>query len=65
MAGRSPSDPTIVSTYPWATAARATTRTCHSPQGNGQDPGNLLGAMLRIDPDGADSANGQYGVPAE
>jgi glucose/arabinose dehydrogenase len=37
----------------------------HSPQGNGQDPGNLLGAILRIDPDGADSANGQYGVPAE
>jgi glucose/arabinose dehydrogenase len=37
----------------------------HSPQGNGQDPGNLLGAILRIDPDGADSANGQYGIPAE
>jgi glucose/arabinose dehydrogenase len=37
----------------------------HSPQGNGQDPGNPLGAILRIDPDGADSANGQYGVPAE
>ena len=37
----------------------------HSPQGNGQDPGNLLGAILRLDPDGADSANGQYGVPAE
>jgi glucose/arabinose dehydrogenase len=37
----------------------------HSPQGNGQDPGNLLGAILRVDPDGADSANGQYGVPAE
>jgi glucose/arabinose dehydrogenase len=37
----------------------------HSPQGNGQDPGNLLGAILRIDPDGADSVNGQYGVPAE
>jgi glucose/arabinose dehydrogenase len=37
----------------------------HSPQGNGQDPGNLLGTILRIDPDGADSANGQYGVPAE
>ena len=37
----------------------------HSPQGNGQDPGNLLGTILRIDPDGADSANGQYGVPPE
>jgi glucose/arabinose dehydrogenase len=37
----------------------------HSPQGNGQDPGNILGTILRIDPDGADSANGQYGVPAE
>jgi glucose/arabinose dehydrogenase len=37
----------------------------HSPQGNGQDPGNPLGAILRIDPDGADSANGQYGIPAE
>ena len=35
----------------------------HSPQGNGQDVGNLLGSILRIDPDGADSANGQYGVP--
>ena len=37
----------------------------HSPQGNGQDPGNPLGAILRIDPDGADSVNGQYGIPAE
>jgi glucose/arabinose dehydrogenase len=37
----------------------------HSPQGNGQDLGNPLGAILRIDPDGTNSANGQYGIPAE
>ena len=40
MAGRSPSDPTIGSTYPWATAARATTRD-RPPAGNGQDPAPL------------------------
>jgi len=35
----------------------------HSPQGNGQDPSNVLGSILRIDPTGANSANGQYGIP--
>jgi glucose/arabinose dehydrogenase len=37
----------------------------HVPGGNGQDPGNVLGTILRIDPDGSDAANGQYGVPAD
>jgi glucose/arabinose dehydrogenase len=37
----------------------------HSPQGNGQDPGNPLGTILRIDPGGANSANGQYGIPMD
>ncbi len=37
----------------------------HSPQGNGQDPSNVLGTILRIDPTGANSRNGQYGVPAD
>ena len=38
----------------------------HAPGGNGQDlsEGNLLGKILRIDPTGDSSANGQYGVPA-
>jgi glucose/arabinose dehydrogenase len=35
----------------------------HVPGGNGQDSGNVLGTILRIDPAGDDSANGQYGVP--
>jgi glucose/arabinose dehydrogenase len=33
--------------------------------GNGQNPENPLGAFLRIDPLGSDSANGQYGVPQD
>lgn len=37
----------------------------HVPGGNGQDPTNVLGTILRIDPLGNDSANGQYGVPAD
>ena len=37
----------------------------HGTTGNGQDPGNVLGAILRIDPDGSNSANGQYGVPGD
>jgi glucose/arabinose dehydrogenase len=37
----------------------------HVPGGNGQDPGNILGTILRIDVDGRDSANGQYGIPAD
>ena len=37
----------------------------HSPQGNGQDPSNILGTILRIDPAGSNSANGSYGIPAD
>jgi glucose/arabinose dehydrogenase len=46
----------------------------HSPQGNAQDTGNLLGKILRIDPlppgltsgaVGPASGNGQYRVPAD
>lgn len=37
----------------------------HSPGGNGQDTTNLLGAVIRIDVDGSNSANGQYGVPSD
>ncbi len=32
--------------------------------GNAQDRTNPLGSILRIDPAGADSANGAYGIPA-
>jgi hypothetical protein len=35
----------------------------HSPQGNGQDTTNPLGDILRLDPQGSNSANGQYGIP--
>ena len=39
----------------------------HADGGNGQDlsPGNVLGKILRIDPTGSNSANGQYGIPAD
>ena len=37
----------------------------HGTIGNGQDLGNVLGSILRIDPGGSNSANGQYGVPAD
>lgn len=37
----------------------------HVEGGNGQDPGNILGSILRIDPQGTDSANGQYGIPGD
>jgi glucose/arabinose dehydrogenase len=37
----------------------------HAAGGNGQDPSNVLGAILRIDVDGSDSANGQYGIPTD
>jgi len=37
----------------------------HGTSGNAQDPSNVLGSILRIDPDGSNSANGQYGVPAD
>ena len=35
----------------------------HGTTGNGQDLSNPLGTILRIDPNGNSSANGQYGVP--
>ncbi len=37
----------------------------HVPGGNAQSlaPGNVLGKILRLDPRGHDSANGQYGIP--
>jgi len=37
----------------------------HGTSGNGQNPGNVLGSILRIDPNGHNSANGQYGIPAD
>ena len=37
--------------------------TGHGDNGNGQDAGNVLGAILRIDPLSSGSANGQYGIP--
>ena len=41
--------------------------TGHAVGGNGQDlsPGNVLGKILRIDPTGAGSANGNYGIPGD
>ena len=35
----------------------------HGALGNGQNPANPLGDILRIDVNGTDSANGQYGIP--
>jgi len=32
--------------------------------GNGQDPGNVLGTILRINPFGSNSTNGNYGIPS-
>ncbi|HWQ93435.1 MAG TPA: CHRD domain-containing protein [Clostridia bacterium] len=37
----------------------------HSPEGNGQDTNNILGSVIRIDVDGDNSVNGQYGVPLD
>jgi len=38
----------------------------HNPElGNGQDRTRVLGSVLRIDVDGSNSANGQYGIPAD
>ena len=37
----------------------------HGTNGNGQDLSNPLGTILRIDPNGNNSANGQYGVPSD
>ncbi|MBT8447110.1 MAG: PQQ-dependent sugar dehydrogenase [Gammaproteobacteria bacterium] len=35
------------------------------PQGNGQDPHNVLGTILRVDVDGTNSGNGAYGIPGD
>ena len=37
----------------------------HGSKGNGQDLGTVLGTILRIDPNGNNSANGEYGVPPD
>ena len=37
----------------------------HGKNGNGQNPTNPLGSVLRIDPLGANSSNGRYGIPAD
>ncbi|MEX0936229.1 MAG: PQQ-dependent sugar dehydrogenase [Pirellulales bacterium] len=37
----------------------------HGTIGNGQDNTNVLGTLLRIDVDGTDSANGDYGIPGD
>jgi glucose/arabinose dehydrogenase len=37
----------------------------HAEGGNGQDAGNILGTLIRIDPDGSNSANGQYAIPQD
>jgi glucose/arabinose dehydrogenase len=37
--------------------------TGHGSTGNGQDLSNVLGTLLRIDVDGTNASNGQYGVP--
>lgn len=36
----------------------------HAPAGNAQTPSNIFGNILRIDVDGNNSTNGQYGIPA-
>lgn len=35
----------------------------HGATGNGQNPGNVLGTILRIDIDSAPTENGQYAIP--
>jgi glucose/arabinose dehydrogenase len=35
----------------------------HVAGGNAQNPSNVLGSILRIDPMGSNAANGQYGIP--
>lgn len=37
----------------------------HGDLGNGQDPSTVLGAILRIDPEGVNAANGRYGIPGD
>lgn len=39
--------------------------TGHVAGGNGQDITNILGSLIRIDPLGNNSANGEYGIPAD
>jgi glucose/arabinose dehydrogenase len=37
----------------------------HDPAGNSRNSGKIYGKVLRIDPDGSNSANGKYGIPAD
>ncbi|HWQ83720.1 MAG TPA: CHRD domain-containing protein [Anaerolineales bacterium] len=37
----------------------------HVEGGNAQNPSNIFGNILRIDPTGSNSANGKYGIPAD
>ncbi|SFE34253.1 sorbosone dehydrogenase family protein [Nitrosomonas sp. Nm166] len=37
----------------------------HGTDGNGQNPSNPLGSLLRIDPAGNNSSNGKYGIPSD
>jgi len=37
----------------------------HGDAGTGRDPSNVLGTVLRIDPQGSNAPNGQYGVPVD
>ena len=37
----------------------------HSAIGNGADPTNILGTLIRIDPYGNNSINGRYGIPLD
>ena len=37
----------------------------HSSIGNGADPTNILGTLIRIDPYGTNSSNGKYGIPLD
>lgn len=37
----------------------------HGAEGNGQNTANPLGSLLRIDPAGNNSNNGQYGIPPD
>ena len=37
----------------------------HVAIGNGADATNILGTLIRIDPDGSNSVNGKYGIPAD
>lgn len=39
--------------------------TGHVDGGNGQEPGNILGTIIRIDPTGSNSKNGRYGIPSD